>query len=161
MWVLNSGRSVLFLLFLIVYLNWIGKCSQAEEYHNRKLQNQLPATCGWFNPSSTESGLQRELDRFAADCDTTGIKTSTVKTDVHHVSRNPKSVLVASEWSGTEAGTGIKVQASLGCIHKWRKVRQRTRHPNWQDKCNNAKALFGCCETKTVIKSKALNFLYL
>ena len=44
-----------------------------------------------------------------------------------------------NEWSGSEAGTDIKVQVSLGCIYKRRKARQRTVYPNWQGKSNNLK----------------------
>ena len=39
--------------------------------------------------SSTESGLQRALNSFADACDTAGIKISTAKTEVLHLSRNP------------------------------------------------------------------------
>ena len=39
--------------------------------------------------SSTESGLQRALNSFADACNTTGMKISTAKTQVLHLSRNP------------------------------------------------------------------------
>ena len=39
--------------------------------------------------SSTESGLQRALNSFADACNTAGIKISTAKTEVLHLSRNP------------------------------------------------------------------------
>ena len=39
--------------------------------------------------SSTESGLLRALNSFADACDTTGMKISTPKTEVLHLSRNP------------------------------------------------------------------------
>ena len=39
--------------------------------------------------SFTESGLQRALNSFADACDTAGIKISTAKTEVLHLSRNP------------------------------------------------------------------------
>ena len=38
---------------------------------------------------STEPGLQRALNRFADACDTAGMKTSTAKTAIFHLSRNP------------------------------------------------------------------------
>ena len=38
---------------------------------------------------STESGLQRELNSFADACDTAGIKISSAKMKVLHLSRNP------------------------------------------------------------------------
>ena len=62
--------------------------------HDRKLKNQLPAMCWWFDSASTESGLQCTLYRFAAAYDTAGIKISTVKTDVLHVSRNTNQCLL-------------------------------------------------------------------
>ena len=39
--------------------------------------------------SSTESGLLRALNSFADACDTAGMKISTAKTEVLHLSRNP------------------------------------------------------------------------
>ena len=39
--------------------------------------------------SSTKSGLQRALNSFADACDTAGMKISTAKTEVLHLSRNP------------------------------------------------------------------------
>ena len=39
--------------------------------------------------SSTESGLQRALNSFADACNTAGMKISTAKTEVLHLSRNP------------------------------------------------------------------------
>ena len=39
--------------------------------------------------SSTESGLQRALNSFADACDIAGMKISTAKTEVVHLSRNP------------------------------------------------------------------------
>ena len=39
--------------------------------------------------SSTESGLLRELNSFADACNTAGLKISSAKTEVLHLSRNP------------------------------------------------------------------------
>ena len=39
--------------------------------------------------SSTESGLQRAINSFADACNTAGMKISTAKTEVLHLSRNP------------------------------------------------------------------------
>ena len=44
--------------------------------------------CWSFDFASLESGFQCSLHRFAAAHDTVGIKISTVKTDMPHVSRN-------------------------------------------------------------------------
>ena len=51
--------------------------------------------------SSTESGLQRALNSFADARYTAGMKISTGKTEVLHISRNPdQSVLQVSEQYG-------------------------------------------------------------
>ena len=72
-------------------MNSIGKCSQADER----------ATIGYCKISrllfvddlvllsSTESGLQRALNSFPDSFDTAGMKISTAKTEVLHLSRNP------------------------------------------------------------------------
>ena len=60
---------------------------------------------------------------FADACDTAGMKISTAKTVVLHLSRNP-------DWSNTEAGR--EVQVSWGCIYERRKARRRIGCPNWQ-----------------------------
>ena len=44
--------------------------------------------------SSTESGLQRALHSFADACNTAGMKISTAKTEVLHLSRNPDQCLL-------------------------------------------------------------------
>ena len=43
----------------------------------------------WFCFFSTESGLQRALNSFADACNIAGMKISTAKTEVLHLSRNP------------------------------------------------------------------------
>ena len=65
--------------------------------HDRRLKNQLPAMCWWFDSASTESGFQCTLDRFAATYDTAGTKISSVKTDLLHVSRNT-IISACSNW---------------------------------------------------------------
>ena len=42
----------------------------------------------------TESGLQRPLNSFADACNTAGMKISTAKTEVLHLSRNPDQCLL-------------------------------------------------------------------
>jgi len=51
-------------------------------------------------------GLQRALNDFADACDNDGIKISTTKTELLHLSKNfdQCSLQLASEWSITEAG---------------------------------------------------------
>ena len=72
-------------------MNWIDKCSQADEcatIRNCKISRLLFAD-GLVLLSLTESALQRALNSFADPCDTTGMKISTAKTEVLHLSRNP------------------------------------------------------------------------
>ena len=71
-------------LLFIVYMNWIDKCSQADECStigNCKISRLLFAD-DLVLLSSTESGLQRALNSFADTCDSAEIKKSTVKTRV-------------------------------------------------------------------------------
>ena len=82
---------VLSSLLFIVYMNWIDKCSQADEcasIGNCKISPLLFAD-DLVLLSSTESGLQRALNSFADACNTAGMKISTAKTEVLHLSRNP------------------------------------------------------------------------
>ena len=72
-------------------MNWINKSSQSDEcatIGNCKI-SRLLFTDDLVLLSSTESGLRRELNRFADACDTTGMKISAAKTEVLHLSRNP------------------------------------------------------------------------
>ena len=78
-------------LLFIVYMNWIEKCSQADEcatIGNCKISRLLSAD-DLVLLSSTESSLQRALNSFADECNTTGMKISTAKTEVLYLSRNP------------------------------------------------------------------------
>ena len=76
-------------LLFIVYINWIDKCSQADEcakIGNCKISRLLFAddlVLLFF----TKSGLQRAFNSFADICDTTGMKISSVKSEVLHLSR--------------------------------------------------------------------------
>jgi len=70
-------------LLFIIYMNWIDKLSQTNEYAtigNCKI-NRLLFAKDLVLLSSTESGLQRALNDFAAVCDITGMKISTTKTE--------------------------------------------------------------------------------
>ena len=78
-------------LLFIVYMNWIDKCSQADEratIGNCKISRLLFAD-DLVLLSSAESGLQRALNGFADACNTAGMKISTAKTEVLNLSRNP------------------------------------------------------------------------
>ena len=75
-----------------VYMNWIYKCSQADEcatIGNCKISHLLFANDLVLVLSSTESGLQRSLNNFTVVCNTAVMKRSTTKTEVLHLSRNP------------------------------------------------------------------------
>ena len=78
-------------LLFIVYMNWIEKCCQADEcatIGNCKISRLLFAD-DLVLLSSKESGLQRALNSFADAYNTAGMKISTAKTEVLHLSRNP------------------------------------------------------------------------
>ena len=71
-------------------MNWIDKCRQADEctsIGNSKISPLLFAD-DLVLLSSTESGLQRALNSFADACNTAGMKISTAKIEVLHLSRN-------------------------------------------------------------------------
>ena len=71
--------------------NWIDKCSQADQCAttgNCKISRLLFAD-DLVLLFSAESGLRRALNSFADACDSAGMKTSTAKTEVLHLSRNP------------------------------------------------------------------------
>ena len=90
-------------LFFIVYMNWIDKCSQADEcatIGNCKISRLLFAD-DFVLLSSTESGLQGALNSFVDAHYTAGMKISTAKTEVLRLSRNPDHcVLQVSERYG-------------------------------------------------------------
>ena len=72
-------------------MNWIDKCSHADERAtivNCKIGLLLLAD-DLVLLSSTESGLQRSLNSFANACDTAGRKITTAKPEVLRLSRNP------------------------------------------------------------------------
>ena len=72
-------------------MNWIDKCSQADKcatIRNCKI-NRLLFADDLVLLSSTESGLQRKLNSFADACNIAGMKLSSAKTEVLHLSRNP------------------------------------------------------------------------
>ena len=78
-------------LLFIVYMNWIDKCSQADECAttgNCKISRLLFAD-DLVLLSSAESGLQCALNGFADTYNTAGMKISPAKTEVLHLSRNP------------------------------------------------------------------------
>ena len=86
-------------LLFIVYMEWIDKCSQANEcasIGNCKISRLLFAD-DLVLLSTTESGLLRTLNGFVDVRDTTGMKISTAKTEVLHLSRKPdQCVLLVS-----------------------------------------------------------------
>jgi len=71
-------------------MNWIDEHSQTNNcgtIGNREISRLFFAD-DLVLLSSAKSGLQRALNDFAAVCDNAGMKTSTIKTEVLHLSRN-------------------------------------------------------------------------
>jgi len=81
---------MLSLLIFIIYMNWIDKRSQTNECAiiGSCKNNHLFFADDKVLLSSTKFGLQRALNDFVAACDNTGMKISTSKTEVLHLSRN-------------------------------------------------------------------------
>ena len=78
-------------LLFITYMNWIDRRSQTSEcvrIGSFKISRLLFAD-DLVLLADSESGLQRALDGFAAACDYAGMKISTAKTEVLHLSRKP------------------------------------------------------------------------
>ena len=85
------GIAKLVVCYFVVYMNWIKKCRQADEcasIGNCKTSRLLFAD-DLVLLSSTESGFQRVLNNFADACKSAGMKISTTKIEVLHLSRNP------------------------------------------------------------------------
>ena len=115
-------------LLFIVYMNWIDKCSQADKcatIGNGKIRRMQFAD-DLVPLSSTESGLQRALNSFADACNTAGMKISTAKTEVLHLSRNPDQCVL--QMNGATLKQVEKFKYLGVCIYEWRKARRRTRY---------------------------------
>ena len=72
---------VSFLLFFIVYMNWIDLCNQADEFAT--IENKMISCLLCANDLIRllqNLAFSASLNRFTAAYDTAGIKTSTVKT---------------------------------------------------------------------------------
>ena len=83
-------KCVLSLLLFLVFMNWIDKCSQTDEcatIGNCKISRMLFAD-DLPLLFSAERRLQRALNSFANACNTAGMKISTAKTEILHLSRN-------------------------------------------------------------------------
>ena len=77
-------------------MNWIDKYSRADEcatIGNCKINRLLFADV-LVLLSYTESGLQGALNSFADAYDTVGMKISTAKTEVLHLSRSPDQCML-------------------------------------------------------------------
>ena len=102
----------------IVYMNWIDKCSQADKcatIGNCKISRLLFAD-DLVLLSSTESGLQCALNSFADSYNIAGMKISTAKTDVLHLSRNPDQCVL--QVNGASLKQVREVQVPWGCIYE-------------------------------------------
>ena len=81
---------VLLSLLFIIYMNWMDKLSRTDEcvtIGSCKISRLLFAD-DLVLLASSESGLQHALEGFAATIDIAGMKISTSKTEVLHISRN-------------------------------------------------------------------------
>ena len=78
-------------ILFIIYMNWMNKLSQSDECVTigRCKISRLLFADNLVLLVSSESGPQHALNGFAAVCDIAGMKTSTSKTEVLHLSRNP------------------------------------------------------------------------
>ena len=120
-------------LIFIVYMNWIDKCSQADEcatIGNCKISRLLFAD-DLVLLSSTESGLQRALNSFADACNTAGMKMSTAKTEVLHLARNPDQCVLQVNGATLKQVKKIKY-LGVALTSDGIKERQRTGYPNRQ-----------------------------
>ena len=92
MWVLVFGKGcVLSTLIFIIYTNWWDKLSRTNEcvtIGSCKIIRLLFAG-NIVLLASSESGLQRALNGFAASSDIAGMKIISSKTEILHLSRNP------------------------------------------------------------------------
>ena len=121
---------VLSLLLFIVYMNWIDKCSQANEcatIGNCKISRLLFAD-DLILLSSAKSGLQRALNSFADVCNTAGMKISTAKTEVLHLSRNPDQFVL--QVNGATLKQVEKFKYLGVAFDEWRMTRRKTGNPN-------------------------------
>ena len=85
----NQGCALSPLLF-IIYMNWMDKLSRTDvcfTIERRKI-NRLLFADDLVLLASSESGLPHALNGFGAACGITGMKFSTSKTEVLHLSRN-------------------------------------------------------------------------
>ena len=79
------------LSLFIIYIIWMDKLSGTDKcvtIRRCKISRLLLAD-DLVLLASSESGLQHVLNGFAAACDIAGMKISTSKTEVLHLSRNP------------------------------------------------------------------------
>ena len=91
-WVLVFGKGVLFSpLLFIICMNWMDKLSRTDEcvMIGRCKISRLFFAHDLVLPASSEFGLQHALSGFSAACDIAGMKISTSKTGVLHLSRYP------------------------------------------------------------------------
>ena len=145
-------------ILFIVYMNWIDKCSQADEcatIGDCKISRLLFAN-DLVLLSSTESVLQRALNSFADACNTAGIKISTAKTEVLHLSRNPDQCVLQVNGATLKQVEKFKY---LG-VALTSDVRQNEELDTRIGKASAEMRalLLGCHETRIVKKGKALNF---
>ena len=92
MWALDSGKDAFCHLSFSLFTQ-IGSTNAAKLMSVPRLEickiSRLLLVDALVLLSSTECGLQRAINSFADACNTAGMKISTAKTEVLHLSRNP------------------------------------------------------------------------
>ena len=103
--------------------------------------------------ASSESGLQRALNGFAAACDIAGMKISTSKTEVLHLSRKPDQCSL--QVSGVSLKQVEKFKYLGVAFTSDGRQDEELGHPNWQSNCSSASlAPFRCHEARNLKKAK-------
>ena len=99
-----------FALSLLLFKVYMSQADECATIGNCKISRLLFAD-DLVLLSSTECGLQRPLHSIVHVSDTAGMKISTAKTKVLHLSRNPDQCVLqlASEWYNAEAGKEIQI----------------------------------------------------
>ena len=147
-------------LLFIVDMNWIIKCSQANEcatIGNCKISRVLFAD-DLDLLSSTESGLQHALNSFADACNTAGIEISTAKTEVLHLSRNPDQCVLQVNGATLKQIEKIKYLGVAFTSDGRQDEELDIRIGKVSAVMRVLHSLLGCHETRIVEKGKALNF---
>ena len=147
------------LLLFIAFINWIDKCSQADEcatIGNCKISRLLFAD-DLVLLSFTEFGLQRALNSFADACDTAGMKISSAKTELSHLSRHPDQCVLQVNGATLKQVEKFKY-FGVAFTSDGRQNEELDIRIGKTSAAMQAFALLGCHETRFAKKDKAVNF---